>query len=228
MTENDATPISSSTRGDATRAALLRAAVDVFARDGFHAVSTRALAQAAGVNQALIGYHFGGKEGIYLAVFEDIVAQMQTHLGPMAQSLAALASEDASELSPAERRERYLPAVLGICDRMLLLMLGEQTMRWSQLILREQQRPTAAFEVLYQGFMGRMLGLLTGLVQRVRGEDSPERSRLIVVGILGQVLVWRAARAGVFRHLGWTLPAEEEIEIARDTVRRSVEAQVFA
>ena len=215
-------------RGDTTRGALLRAAVEIFARDGFHAAGTRELAQAAGVNQALIGYHFGGKDGLYRAVFEDIVSQMQARIGPLASALDALVAADPGNLGPEARRERYLPPLLGICDRMLLLLLSPETLRWAQLILREQQQPTAAFEVLYSGYMGRMLALLTQLVLHLRGDGDHDRARLIVIGILGQVVVWRAARAGVLRHLEWSEPTPEQIDIARDTVRRSVTAQVFA
>ena len=42
----------SPSRGDQTREALVAAAMDIFGRDGFHAASTRAIARAAGANQA--------------------------------------------------------------------------------------------------------------------------------------------------------------------------------
>src|SRR5579862_9588675 len=50
------------------RLRLLEAAIDVFGRHGFDGASTRMLAKAAGVNLQAIPYHFGGKEGLYLAV----------------------------------------------------------------------------------------------------------------------------------------------------------------
>jgi len=45
---------------DATRAALMRAAADVLRDDGLAQLSARSVATRAGVNQALIFYHFGG------------------------------------------------------------------------------------------------------------------------------------------------------------------------
>ena len=59
----------SSDRGNASRDALIRAGLRVFSRIGFDAARTRDIAVEAGVNQALIAYHFGGKRGLYLAIF---------------------------------------------------------------------------------------------------------------------------------------------------------------
>lgn len=47
---------------------LLRAAADRFARRGYHGTTVEAIARQAGVNKALVSYHFGGKEQLYLAV----------------------------------------------------------------------------------------------------------------------------------------------------------------
>ena len=84
-----ADPTPTATRGEPTREALLRAAIDVFGRDGFDAASTRAISDAAGVNQALIGYHFGGKPGLYLAALRSIAASVSTRIGPLVESIEA-------------------------------------------------------------------------------------------------------------------------------------------
>lgn len=47
-----------STRGEATRARLLAAALDLIPEVGWGAVSTRGVAERAGVNPALVHYHF--------------------------------------------------------------------------------------------------------------------------------------------------------------------------
>lgn len=55
-----------------TKRELLDAARIVLTRDGFANLSTRALAQAAGTQMSQIQYHFGSKEGLILALFEDM------------------------------------------------------------------------------------------------------------------------------------------------------------
>lgn len=59
----------SSARAD-SRDAILDAAETVFCKYGFDGASMKAVAQAAGVAQSLLHYHFGNKDGLYLAVFQ--------------------------------------------------------------------------------------------------------------------------------------------------------------
>jgi len=49
---------------------ILDAAEQLFAQRGFHGVSLRDITQSAGVDVALVGYHFGGKRELFTAVFE--------------------------------------------------------------------------------------------------------------------------------------------------------------
>lgn len=55
-----------------TKRELLDAARLVLTRDGLANLSTRAVAQAAGTQMSQIQYHFGSKEGMILALFEDM------------------------------------------------------------------------------------------------------------------------------------------------------------
>ncbi len=49
---------------------ILDAAEERFARNGFHGVSVRDITDAAGVDVALVSYHFGGKRELFAAVFQ--------------------------------------------------------------------------------------------------------------------------------------------------------------
>ena len=52
------------------RERILDAAERLFAQRGFYGVSLRDITQSAGVDVALVGYHFGGKHELFTAVFE--------------------------------------------------------------------------------------------------------------------------------------------------------------
>ncbi len=51
------------------RTQLLRAAVRLFAENGYDGTSLRAISEAAGANLSMISYYFGGKRGLYEEAF---------------------------------------------------------------------------------------------------------------------------------------------------------------
>ena len=59
------------TRSLDTRAAILAAAEEVFAKAGLDGARIDAIAAAAGVNKALLYYYFKSKDGLYEAVIDD-------------------------------------------------------------------------------------------------------------------------------------------------------------
>jgi AcrR family transcriptional regulator len=61
-----------------TRTAILDAAKQVLRERGYSALSTREVAAAAGVPPSQIHYHFGSKQGLVLALFEHLNAQLLT------------------------------------------------------------------------------------------------------------------------------------------------------
>lgn len=212
------------TRGVATRDALIAAALPIFGRDGFHAASTRAIARAAGVNQAAIGYHFGGKKGLYLAVFEHIAARIMDRQRGAIEAIETVLAEPDDGADEHARSARYLPALLGFADGMAAMLTSRESAAWAQLILREQQAPTSAFALLYERIMGRVLGLLTRLLQRLHGDGAD--TRLLVATILGQALVFRAANAAVLRLMDWAEIGDAELAAIRRQIRENLVAQL--
>jgi len=63
-------------RGPETRAAIDAAAVELFARRGYHATSMRALAAAAKVQPAAIYHWYPGKEAILIRLQDDFMAEL--------------------------------------------------------------------------------------------------------------------------------------------------------
>src|SRR4051794_27039072 len=58
---------------DATRAAILDAAKEHFARSSYEGVYLRDIAAEAGVDAALINRYFGGKDGLFAAALKDSI-----------------------------------------------------------------------------------------------------------------------------------------------------------
>ena len=68
-------------RRAATRAALVRAARPLFAERGYTDVGTEEIVRAAGVTRGALYHHFGGKEGLFLAVFELVEEELLEQIG---------------------------------------------------------------------------------------------------------------------------------------------------
>lgn len=58
--------------GEATREKILQAACQIFGEKGYHKATHAEISRTAGVNSALINFHFGTKDGLYRAVWQYV------------------------------------------------------------------------------------------------------------------------------------------------------------
>jgi AcrR family transcriptional regulator len=197
---------------------LLDTAIDQFGRKGIDGASTRTIAAAAGTTMSSITYHYGGKNGLYLAAARHIADQMGEWMAP---TLAALESQRVAN----EGADAPLAELLKIIDRFVEVMVHQKSAAWARFIVREQMEPTEAFDVLYAGMMGRLVDHLSALIVRIgRGQYDAADARLKTVAIVGQALVFRVARATVLRATGWN-----DIDAAGATsIRKVVRAHTRA
>lgn len=83
---------------------LVEAAIPLFALKGVSAVSVKELAEAAGVNVALISYYFGGKDNLYSFVLEQQLMLIGNTLKQI----------DAEETCPVMKIRRFASAVAAV------------------------------------------------------------------------------------------------------------------
>lgn len=69
-----------------SRAALLTAATQLFARHGYEGARIHTIADAAGVNKAMISYHFGGKRKLYEEVVIELISAVEPELREIRES----------------------------------------------------------------------------------------------------------------------------------------------
>ena len=95
-------------RGPETREAIHRAAIELFAKLGYHATSMRALAAAADVQPAAIYHWYPSKEAILIQLQDDFMEQLT------ARVLAAMDEQvdrcESGELERAQSALRINPA----------------------------------------------------------------------------------------------------------------------
>ena len=62
---------------DQRRAAIVKAAITLFAQNGFRGTTTKQLAQAVGVSEPVLYMHFGTKSELYTAIIETLAERGQ-------------------------------------------------------------------------------------------------------------------------------------------------------
>ena len=174
-----------------THERLLDIAIREFGLKGIEGASTRGIAKAAGTAMSSITYHYGGKEGLYLAAADHIAAHMSDEMAPL---LAAC--RDGTCDDPQAARAN----VHAILEHFVTKMAGDSTADWSLFIMREQMSPTEAFDRIYAGMMGEMLRCVALLIARATGRDE-HSARITAATLFGQGVAMRASRASVVRLL---------------------------
>ncbi|MDV3457149.1 CerR family C-terminal domain-containing protein [Sphingomonas sp. HF-S4] len=194
-------------------ATLLDTAIDQFGRLGFEGASTREIARASGTAMSSITYHFGGKQGLYLAAAEHIAAQIRALQGePVARAVAA----------GQQSREAAIEALANVLDGLAQMMLRPETESWSRFIIREQQSPTEAFELLFTRAMQPILDAFIVLIIRARADLARRDAVAMAILLFGQAMVLRAGRAAVCRALGVDQIDEETGALLRNRLRANV------
>lgn len=194
-------------------ATLLDTAIDQFGRLGFEGASTRDIARASGTAMSSITYHFGGKHGLYLAAAEHIAA-----------SIRALQGENVARAVAAghESREAAMEALATILDGLAQMMLRPETESWSRFIIREQQFPTEAFDVLFAKAMQPILEAFIELIGRARPDLARREAVAMAILLFGQAIVLRAGRAAVCRALQVEQIDDETALLLRTRLRANV------
>ena len=173
------------------------------------------LASRAKVNLSAIPYYFGGKEGLYRAVAEHVAGQIAERQKPVLLEIAT-ALED-----PHLSRRAIFDLLAGFLDSIAMMIVGKPADHWARFIMREQMDPSPAFDVLYTTAMGPIHGVCASLVGRLLGRPADDETVLIrTTAVLGQVLVFRAARGLVLRRLGWQGFDTTQVAMIQSAVRQ--------
>jgi AcrR family transcriptional regulator len=77
-------------KADERRQEIIRAAMEVFARNGFGGSTTREIAENAGISEAMIYSHFRNKEDLYTAIIDEKLQESE----PLYYPLDAIRNRD--------------------------------------------------------------------------------------------------------------------------------------
>lgn len=90
--------------GDATKNRIIEAAGRLFAERGYAETTSKEICETVGANMAAVNYHFGNRDGLYLAVLEKV----RTHLA----DYDALSKRLVETTDPHEKLGHFIEAFL--------------------------------------------------------------------------------------------------------------------
>jgi len=197
-----------------TRQALITAAGELIAEYGVGRVSTRGIAQKANENLGAIHYHFGGKDGLRLAV---VRFACQPYLGPTVPEL----------LKPFDEHLNTVPgqtaAVRAVVRHFVQATLASGRPRWCSRVLFEAlQHAGLLRDELTQHMIGPMDAALARLVHAVRPEWTSDQTWLWIHLTLGPVIYHADHVEIILEHLG--TPAYTDDYLARLEQRVAADA----
>ncbi|MEU5279377.1 TetR family transcriptional regulator [Streptomyces asoensis] len=140
-----------------TREAIVSAARTLFLERGYRRTTVRAVAGAAGVDPALIGYHFGSKKGLFADVMQF-------------QCARALTVDDVLDGDPATLPDRLIDAVTDLWEDADFRRLTAQGDEAAEAIREYLERE-----------------LLARLVEFLGGRDATARATAVVTILGGLI-----------------------------------------
>jgi len=183
---------------DNTREKLLAAALEQFGEHGYDGATIRDIARAARVNIALVSYHFGSKEQLYHELLRSLIPRrMQAGLDMLASTHGRARLR---RPAPAEAVAMLKTLLAGFTANVLS---SRDILLTARLLIREQTRPTAGFNVVYTGGMETLHKTITRLLA-IAGGRKPETHDSIIRAhmLIGQMLSFVFANAAICRRLG--------------------------
>jgi|SRR5579862_2709042 len=205
-----------SNRKETSRTDILLAGIDAFGRLGFAGATTRMIAEEAGANLGLLQYYFGGKEKLYVACAEHIVAHMEP--GIIALSTVAQSTVTSDSASLEDHLESLSTLWMAACD----LLLGSQGPKnWLTFVSREQLSPGPAANIFYQRIVKRLIDMFSRPIGTIL-DLSPKTEEVILntLAILGPIFIFQRAPGIVLTALGWPQLDGERMKRAKKILAR--------
>lgn len=166
---------------------LIHAAIERFGKRGFDGVGTREIAAAVDTPMSSITYHFGGKEGLYLAAAEHIFDHMCAIVSPGQRDFP---SDDAT---PQQRTDAICKMLRSAGD----FMLSDRSAPFALFIGREQQDPSPEVVKLMQAKILPMIQGLTRQVAILRQDLSEAEAKAVTVFLFGMAITLRHSRTSL-------------------------------
>lgn len=160
---------------EASRRSIFQAAATEFATEGFAGASVDRIARAAGLNKAMIYYHFASKADLYRQVLDDMFGAVDARVKELADGGG----------SPETRIRRYVEYIA---------LEAEARPHFPPIWCREIADGGARLDPDLVGRLGGILETLSAIIRDgvAAGEFKPVPALLVHAGIVGPLIFYYA------------------------------------
>lgn len=192
-------------KDETSKQKILMTATKLFANKGFDAVSVREICKEANVNLCLISYYFGGKQELYNAIIEDLIAKQNQY--------ASTFMDISVEPESLSKREQ-IDLLFKVFDRFIDFFYSKKiSSDLILLLLKEQQNPKWSIKMPVLDYLRSLIGAVFNLEK-----DSRELVYQTLF-IISQVNSPKIFPAFSLRMLKQNDFCEEDIEIIRRNIK---------
>ena len=179
------------------RQRILEQAQRLFTAHGYDGVSIRDIAQACGLSNAVLYYHFGSKRNLYFEVLREHIAALTLCL----QDAGAIEGTCRERLAHMART--YARMILEYEDTVQLLLRDLAQFEWDEVLQMlpdfQTQVPSAVTAALEEGMSSG----------EVRALDA-QRVDILLLGMISSLAARRARQPGV------TTTLDEDVDLVID------------
>jgi TetR/AcrR family transcriptional regulator len=166
--ETSLVPGSPRMAGEERREQILRIAVSLFSNHGFRGTTTKEIAQAAGVSEAMVFRHFATKEELYAAILDHKACKGSGSFEPQQMAAEAIKHKD--------DRGVFESLALGALNH------HEEDPEFQRLLLYSALEKHKLAQMFFDGFVRKVYDFLGGYIsQRQREGALLEMDPAIVV-----------------------------------------------
>jgi AcrR family transcriptional regulator len=203
-------------RGEETRARIVRTAIALFGEKGFTGVSTREIANAAGVPAPSIQYYFENKEGLYDACLEDIQASASNAVGPALYQIEEMLAKNAAA-------DQLIDGYCTVLDSLADFLFGAPDAASRALFVAQLRTSSAPRRKSEKGItVGKRIqdGCTAIIVRITQDRLTEDEAKLVSATVNGQLFIIHVARDHVGELVGWDEITPARIGALKAVIRK--------
>ena len=165
---------------EATKAKIIQNAILLFAKNGYDATTADEIAQACGVNKAMLFYYYKNKAGLYAAVMSHVLDAIHEEI----------ITQDKCCVSPVADLEAFIKTYAAYCDKNPYV---------SSLLLRELSDSGAYLPEMMFASLRKLFGLLSEILcegekQGLFHNIEPMIIHFMIVGTINLLVTTKSMR----------------------------------